>query len=225
VVAGLLLWCNWLVYVYAAQTGHVVEASLGYFINPLVNVVLGVLVLRERLRTVQWVAVGLAALGMAWLTWQAGRLPWMALVLAGSFGLYGLMRKTAALGALEGLTLENLLLAPIVIPALWWWSVTRDGVLMHGVTPLLGWLLLAGPLTAVPLLLFAAGARRLPLATLGLVQYVSPSLQLLLGVWVFHEPFSGARMVGFALIWSGLALVSAEALGLRARWPRAAAGS
>ncbi len=224
-VSALLLWCNWLVYVYAAQTGHVVEASLGYFINPLVNVLLGVLVLRERLRTVQWVAVGLAAVGVAWLTWQAGRLPWIALVLAGSFGLYGLMRKTASLGALEGLALENLLLAPIVIPALWWWSVTRDGVLLQGLTPLLGWLLLAGPLTAAPLLLFAAAARRLPLATLGLVQYVSPSLQLLLGVWVFHEPFSGARLVGFAFIWAGLALVSAHALGLRARLPWAASGS
>jgi chloramphenicol-sensitive protein RarD len=223
-VSALLLWCNWLVYVYAAQTGHVVEASLGYFINPLVNVLLGVVVLRERLRTLQWVAVGLAAVGVAWLTWQAGRLPWIALVLASSFGLYGLMRKTAELGALEGLTLENLLLAPLVVPALWWWSVTRDGVLMQGYTPLLGWLLLAGPLTAVPLLFFAAGARRLPLATLGLVQYVSPSLQLLLGVWVFHEPFGSARLIGFAFIWAGLALVSAEALGLRVRGPTAAAG-
>ncbi len=217
-LSALLLWCNWLVYVYAAQSGHVVEASLGYFINPLVNVLLGVVVLRERLGKVQWLAVGLAATGVVWLTWQAGRLPWVALVLAGSFGLYGLMRKTAALGALEGLALENLLLAPIVVPALWWWSATRDGVLLQGLTPLLGWLLLAGPLTAAPLLLFAAAARRLPLATLGLVQYVSPTLQLLLGVWVFNEPFGGARLVGFALIWSGLALVSAQALGLPARW-------
>jgi len=224
-VSALLLWCNWLVYVYAAQSGHVVEASLGYFINPLVNVLLGVLVLRERLRAVQWVAVGLAAAGVAWLTWQAGRLPWIALVLACSFGLYGLMRKTAELGALEGLTLENLLLAPLVVPALWWWTVTRDGVLLQGATPLLGWLLLAGPLTAAPLLLFAAGARRLPLATLGLVQYISPTLQLLLGVWIFHEPFGGARLVGFALIWAGLALVSAHALRLHHRLPWAATSS
>ena len=213
--SALLLWCNWLVYVLAAQTGHVVEASLGYFINPLVNVLLGVLVLRERLRLSQWVAVALAACGVAWLTWDAGRLPWIALVLAGSFGLYGLIRKTAPLGALEGLALENLLLAPVVIPLLVWWTATHDGVLLHGATPQLGWLLLAGPLTALPLLCFAAAARRLPLATLGLVQYVSPTLQLLLGVAVFHEAFDSARLLGFVCIWAGLALVSADALGLR----------
>jgi chloramphenicol-sensitive protein RarD len=220
--SALLLWANWLVYVYAAQNGHVVEASLGYFINPLVNVLLGVLVLRERLRPMQWVAVGLACAGVLWLTWQAGRPPWIALTLAFSFGLYGLMRKTAKLGALEGLALENLLLAPVVVPALLVWSFTHGGVLVQGPPSQLGWLLLAGPLTALPLLFFAVGARRLKLATLGLVQYVSPTLQLLLGVWVFHEPFDSRRLLGFALIWSGLALVSADALGLGRRFAGAA---
>ena len=218
-LSALLLSVNWLVYVFAVQSGHVVEAALGYFINPLVNVLLGVLVLRERLRPLQWLAVALAACGVLWLTWQAGRLPWIALVLACSFGVYGLIRKTAPLGALEGLALENMLLAPVVLPALLWWTFNRDGVLLQGISPVLGWLLLAGPLTALPLLCFAAAARRLPLATLGMVQYLSPTLQLLLGVWVFHEPFDSQRLLGFVLIWSALALVSADAFGFRARLP------
>ncbi len=222
--SALLLWCNWLVYVFAAQNGHVVEASLGYFINPLVNVVLGVWVLGERLRRAQWAAVALALAGVLWLTFAAGRLPWIALTLAGSFGLYGLLRKTATLGALEGLALENLLLAPIVVPALAWWTFSHEGVLAHGPPSLIAWLLLSGPLTAAPLLLFAAAARRLPLATLGLVQYLSPTLQFILGVWVFHEPFDHHRLLGFVLIWLGLALVSAEALGLRSRLFGPAAG-
>ncbi len=212
--SGALLWVNWLVYVFAVQNGHVVDASLGYFINPLVNVLLGVLVLRERLSRVQWMAVALAAAGVAWLTVQAGRPPWIALVLACSFGLYGLIRKTAVLGALEGLALENLMLAPLVLPALAWWTVTHDGVLLAGPPATVGWLLLSGPLTAAPLLCFAAAARRLPLATVGLVQYLSPTLQLLLGIWLYHEPFSAARLVGFGFIWAGLALVSLQALGL-----------
>ena len=217
--SAVLLSVNWLVYVLAVQSGHVVEAALGYFINPLVNVLLGVLVLRERLRPLQWLAVALAACGVMWLTWQAGRLPWIALTLACSFGVYGLIRKTAPLGALEGLALENLLLAPVVLPALLWWTLNRDGVMLQGISPLLGWLLLAGPLTALPLLCFAAAARRLPLATLGMVQYLSPTLQLLLGVWLFHEPFDSRRLLGFVLIWSALALVSADAFGLRPRQP------
>ena len=220
--SALLLACNWMVYVVAVQSGHVVEASLGYFINPLVNVLLGVLVLRERLRPLQWVAVALAACGVMWLTWQGGRLPWIALALACSFGLYGLMRKTAPLGALEGLALENVLLAPLVLPALLWWTFTRDGVLATGPVSLVSVLLISGPLTALPLLCFAAGARRLKLATLGLVQYLSPTLQLMLGVWLFHEPFGHERLVAFCFIWAGLVLVSADALGWRPGVARAA---
>lgn len=216
VCSALLLTVNWLVYVLAVMQGHVLEASLGYFINPLVSVLLGVLVLGERLRPVQWLAVGLAAAGVAWLTLHTGRLPWMALVLAGSFGVYGLLRKTATLGALEGLTLETLITAPLMLPALVWITTTQGGALTQGNPGLVGWLLLSGPLTALPLICFAAAARRLPLATLGLVQYLSPTLQFLLGVWVFHEPMQPARLLGFVLIWSALALYSAEAL-LRAR--------
>ena len=203
---------NWFVYVYAVQVGAVVEASLGYFINPLFNVLLGVFVLHERLRRVQWAAVALAALGVLWLTWWAGRPPWIALVLAGSFGLYGLIRKTAPLGALEGLMLETLVMAPVVVPWLVGWSVWGGSALSKGDLAINTWLVLAGPLTALPLLAFAAAARRLKLATLGLVQYLGPTLQLLLGVWVFHEAFDLQRLVGFVLIWAALALYSGEAL-------------
>lgn len=211
-LAVLLLAGNWLLYVYAIQSQQVVQASLGYYINPLFSVLLGVGVLRERLRPAQWAGVALAAVGVAWLTWHAGQAPWLALVLAASFALYGLLRKTAALGPLEGLALETLLLAPLALPLLLWWTATRGGALAQGDPVTLGWLAFSGPMTAVPLLLFAAGARRLPLATVGMVQYVSPTLQLLLGVWFFNEPFGGARVVGFVLIWAALALVSIDAL-------------
>ena len=209
-VSALLLSGNWLLYVYAVQTGQVVEASLGYFINPIVSVLLGVLVLHERLNRLQWTAVAMAAAGVLWLTALGGRLPWIALVLAASFGLYGLMRKTSSLGALEGLALETLLMAPLVVPLLAWWTRRGSGALARGDIALSSWLIIGGPLTALPLLLFAAGARRLPLATVGLIQYVSPTLQLALGVWVFHEPFDQAKLLGFAFIWAALALYSLD---------------
>jgi chloramphenicol-sensitive protein RarD len=211
-LSALLLSGNWLVYVWAVNNGHVIDASLGYFINPLVYVLLGYAFLQERLRPLQWAAVALAALGVLWLTWQAGQLPWIALLLAGSFGLYGLMRKTAPLGALEGLALETMLLAPLAVPALAVWTLLGGSAISHADAPTVGWLLLAGPVTAVPLLLFAAGARRIPLGTLGLLQYIGPTLQLLIGLWVFHEPFQAARALGFVLIWAALVLYSAEGL-------------
>ena len=207
--SALLLSANWLIYVWAVNNDRVLDASLGYFINPLFNVLLGYLVLKERPRAGQWAAVALAALGVLWLTLGAGQLPWVALVLAASFGLYGLLRKTASLGSLEGLALEVLLLAPLAVPLLVWrlWQ-GQAGIGADAVT--LGWLVLAGPLTALTLLLFAAGARRLPMASLGLLQYISPTLQFALGVWLFHEPFDAARFTGFALIWIGLACYGAE---------------
>jgi chloramphenicol-sensitive protein RarD len=209
-LSALLLSGNWLVYVFAVQAGHVIEASLGYFINPIVNVLLGVLVLHERLRRAQWLAVVLAATGVLWLTVLAGRPPWIALTLAISFGLYGLMRKTASLGALEGLALETMLLAPLVVPLLAWWTLRGSGAMARGDLVLDAWLVIGGPLTALPLLLFAAGARRLPLTTVGLLQYLSPTIQLALGVWIFGEPFDRARLVGFAFIWSALALYTLD---------------
>ncbi|MFZ2988427.1 EamA family transporter RarD [Ideonella sp.] len=206
-----LLSVNWLLYVWAVNNGRVLEASLGYFINPLFNVLLGVLVLHERPRRLQWAALALAAFGVVWLGWMAGAAPWVSLALAVSFGLYGLLKKTAALGALEGLTLETLLLAPLAVPALLWMS-THGGSLATADTRTWLWLLLAGPITAVPLLLFAYGAQRIRLSTLGLLQYLGPSLQFALGVWVFHEPMSQARLAGFAFIWLALIIYSAETL-------------
>jgi chloramphenicol-sensitive protein RarD len=214
----LMLTINWLLYVWAVQHQRVLEASLGYFINPLFNVLLGVLVLHERPRPVQWLAVGLAALGVLWLGWTAGAPPWIPLGLAGSFGLYGLLRKTAPLGALEGLALETLMLAPLAVPGLAW-AAWHGGAVASADASQWVWLVLAGPLTAVPLLLFAFGARRITLATLGLLQYLGPTIQFGLGLWVFHEPLQAARLLGFVLIWAALVLYSAEALRVMRRAP------
>jgi chloramphenicol-sensitive protein RarD len=209
--SALLLSSNWLIYVWAVNNGRVMEASLGYFINPLVNVVLGMVFLHERLRPAQRWALGVAAAGVAWLTWTAGVPPWISLALAFSFGLYGLLRKTAPLGALEGLALETALLAPLAIPALAWFS-WHGGALQGASMSTWAWLLFAGPLTAVPLLLFAFGARRVTMATLGLLQYLAPTIQFALAVWLFHEPLKAERLMGFVLIWIALALYSAESL-------------
>jgi len=209
-VSALLLSANWSVYVWAVQNAHVLDASLGYFILPLVNVAFGFVFLNERPRPGQWLAVAVAAAGVLWLTVQAGRLPWVALVVAATFGIYGLLRKLAKLGALEGLTLETLLLSPFALGLLAWWAWHGQGALVQGDAATLGWLLLAGPLTAIPLLLFAAGARRIPLATLGILQYIAPSIQMLLGVWLYGEAFEPARAIGFYLIWTALLLYSAD---------------
>ena len=217
--SGLLLALNWLLYVYAVQSAQVVEASLGYFINPLISVCLGVVVLRERLKCIQWVAVAFAAAGVMWLTWHSGRLPWLGLALAATFAVYGLLRKTSVLGPLEGLTLETLLIAPLVLPWLGLITWSGQGALATGSPSLMFWLVMAGPLTAVPLMLFAAAARRLKLATVGLFQYLSPSLQLAIGVVIFGEPFDRQRLAGFVLIWAGLAVYTAHSLALSRRAP------
>ncbi len=210
-VSSLLLSGNWLLYIWAVNSGHVIEASLGYFINPLVNVMLGYLVLKERLRSGQWAAIGLAALGVLWLTWQAGNMPWIALLLAASFGGYGLMRKTAKLGALEGLSFETMILFPIALAYLVWLTMHGQNSFITTTSDSTRWLLVAsGPITAIPLLLFASGARKIPLSVLGLLQYIGPTIQLSLGVFVFHEAFTQARLIGFALIWGALALYAFE---------------
>ncbi|MES2317235.1 MAG: EamA family transporter RarD [Pseudomonadota bacterium] len=213
VISSLLLSGNWLLYIWAVNNGHVIEASLGYFINPLVNVMLGYLVLKERLRRGQWAAIGLAALGVLWLTWQAGHMPWIALILAASFGGYGLMRKTAALGALEGLSFETLILFPFALGYLAWLTMHGQNSFVNTDSNSIRWLLVAaGPITAIPLLLFASGARKIPLSVLGLLQYIGPTIQMSLGIFVFHEAFTQERLVGFMLIWSALALYAAEGL-------------
>jgi len=223
VLSALLLSANWLVYIWSVTNHHVIEASLGYFINPLVNIMLGYLILKERLRSVQWVAIAIAALGVGWLTWQTGTVPWIALFLALSFGSYGLLRKTAALGALEGLSFETIVLFPLAAAYVIWLTVNGQNVFINtdsDTTRVL--LVMAGPLTAIPLLLFASGARKIPLSVLGLLQYLSPTLQFLLGVWLFKEAFTADRLVGFVLIWSALILFAGE--GLLRRPPAPAKG-
>lgn len=210
--SALLLSVNWFIYIWSVNNGHVIDSSLGYFMNPLVNVLLGFLILHERMRPIQWAAIGLAALGVAWLTWQAGHPPWIGLALAFSFGAYGLLRKTAALGALEGLSLETFLLFPVAFGYLVILAWNGQNAFLNASVSSKWLLAAAGPITAVPLLMFAAGARRIKMSTLGLLQYIAPSLQLLLGVCLYDEPFGGERLAGFAVIWSALAIYSLEGL-------------
>jgi chloramphenicol-sensitive protein RarD len=213
VASAFLLSANWLIYIWSVNNGHVIEASLGYFINPLVNIMFGYLLLKERLRPVQWMAIALAALGVAWLTWQGGTVPWIALMLAATFGGYGLLRKTAALGALEGLSFETMVLFPLAAGYVIWLTLHGENTFINTSSDTTRWLLVAaGPITAIPLLLFASGARQIPLSVLGLLQYLSPTIQFLLGVWLFHEAFTPARLVGFALIWAALGLFAGEGL-------------
>jgi chloramphenicol-sensitive protein RarD len=209
-ISALLLSTNWLTYIWSVQHGHVVDASLGYFMTPLVNVALGYTVLRERPRPGQWAALGLAVTGVVWLTVQSGQVPWIGLGIALSFGAYGLLRKIAVLGSLEGLTLETILLSPLAfVGLLWWWSSTPDSFPAADLRTNL-WLIGLGPLTAIPLLLFASGARSLSMTTLGVLQYLSPTLQFVLGVWLFGEAVDAGRLIGFGFIWLALLLYSAE---------------
>ena len=221
VLSALLIAVNWFVYIWSVSHGHVVDASLGYFITPLFSVLLGRVALDERPRPAQWAAVALAAVGVVWLALQAGHVPWIGLVLAASFSAYGLAKKTAPLAALEGLALETALLFPLALAALAWLAWSGHSAFADGDARTRALLVASGPLTALPLLLFAAGARRIPMATLGLLQYVSPTLQLVIGVVVFGEAFGRAALIGYVAIWAALALYAAE--GFRhARRPAAA---
>ena len=227
-VSALLLAGNWLSYVWAVNNGHVLDASLGYFILPLINVALGFVFLHERPRKAQWVAFALATSGVLWMAVQSGHVPWLALLIAMTFGFYGLMRKTATLGALEGMSLETMLLAPLAVVALLWAGPSGPGSQWpaHDAHTWL-FFLLSGPVTAIPLLLFAAGARRVPLSTMGFLQYITPSILALMGVFLYGETFAGPRAVGFVFIWVALALYTAEGLwaGRRAAAARAAAAA
>lgn len=211
---ALMITINWFMYVWAVNNNHIVDASLGYFINPLINVMFGFVLLRERLRPAQWVTVAIAALGVAWLTWQAGQVPWIGLIIAFSFATYGLLRKTGSLGALEGLTLETLLLFPFAVGLLAWMAIHAESMFFAAnASAWTQWLLVAaGPVTAIPLLMFAAAARRISMSLLGILQYVGPTIQLALGVWLYDEPFSGTKLVGYIAIWTALAMYTAEGL-------------
>ena len=209
---AVLISINWLIYVWSIAHGHVIDASLGYFINPLLNVVLGVLVLGERLNMAQKFAVGLAAAGVLYLAIVAGRPPWIALALAASFGGYGLIRKVVQVEAVPGLATETLLLLPFASGLLLWMEMQGTGAFGHAAPHINALLLGSGLVTALPLALFAYGARLIPLSTVGLVQYIGPTLQFLLGVWVFHEAFTLQRGIGFAFIWTALAVYAADGL-------------
>ena len=211
VASASMLAINWVVYIWAINHDRIVDASLGYFIAPLFNVLFGVM-LGERLRLWQWISVTIATTGVAWLTISAGQLPWIGLTLAFTFGLYGLLRKTASLGALEGLTIETLVMLPLsalflLLPE----SGSSHAFVNAGInTSLL--LIAAGPVTAIPLLLFAYGARRIPLSLVGILQYIGPTIQLLLGIYLYNEAFSSTKLIGYGLIWCALGLYSIESL-------------
>ena len=208
IVAGLflssiLISINWIIYIYAANTGHVIEASLGYFINPLVVIATGVIVLKEKMRPLQWLAVGIATIGVAVLTIDYGRLPWIALGLALSWGSYGLVKKQLGLGALEGLSIETLLSSGFYLGYLIWLGNRGEGQFSHSLT--LTFLLIGGgAVTAIPLLLFNGSTNRLPLTLVGLLQYITPTIQFCIGVWYYHEDMPAARWAGFLIIWIAL---------------------
>jgi len=206
-VSAVLLAVNWAVFVWATISGHLLDASLGYFINPLVSVALGTLVLRERLRPLQWAAIGLAAVGVAALTWRAGRVPWVALLLASTWGAYGLVRKTAKVEALVGSTIETILLVPVAIVYL---IVLGGGQVALGDPQTIALLVGTGVITAVPLILFTSSARLLPLSTLGFLQYLAPTGQFLLAVIAFGEPLAHDKLGAFVLIWVGLGVFSVD---------------
>lgn len=218
--SALLLSTNWGIYIWAVNAGHIVEASLGYFINPLINVLFGLGFLGERLKRVQWLAVAIAAGGVLWLTWENGHPPWISLALAFSFAGYGLLRKTARLGALEGLTLETVILFPVAVLYLVFASAAGHSGFAAASLGVKMLLALAGPITAIPLLLFAAAARRIPLSMLGLIQYVTPTLQLLIGVLIYSEPFGQVQLIGYGAIWVALLVYSLDGLW-RAKFGRA----
>jgi chloramphenicol-sensitive protein RarD len=210
--AAVLIAINWLTYIWAVNAGFIVETSLGYFINPLLSVLLGVIFFRESLRPWQWAAIALAAAGVLYLTIAYGALPWIALTLAVTFGAYGLVKKIAPLGSLYGLTLETgVLLLPALI-FLIYTDGTGYGAFFHAGAISDALLAGAGFITAVPLLLFSSAARRIPLSLIGLLQYIAPTLQFLLGVLVYREPFTAVKLIGFGIVWIALIVYGVEGL-------------
>lgn len=209
-LAAALLAVNWGVYVYAVATNQVVEASLGYFINPLVSVALGVTILRERMRPTQWVAVAVAVLAVGVLTASYGRIPWISLAVAFSFGTYGLIKKQVGAGSVESLTIETAVLTPLALVVMIVLAVQGTSELASGEPDLILLLILLGPVTAIPLLAFGGAATRIPLSTLGLMQYLTPIGLFIIGVVVFDEPMTQTRWIGFLLVWGSLVLITID---------------
>jgi chloramphenicol-sensitive protein RarD len=202
--SAVLISVNWLAFVWAISNDKVVEVSLGYYINPLLNVLLGIVVLSERLNRLQWVAVGLATAGVVYLTIETGQIPWIALTVATSFSVYGLIRKTASVDALPGLAIETIMLTPLALGYLIWCEANGIGALGHTAAGTATLLFFSGLVTALPLFLFAYGARQVPYSTMGVLQYIAPSLQLVCAVFFFGEPFERGRLIGFLFIWAAL---------------------
>jgi chloramphenicol-sensitive protein RarD len=219
-LSGTLLAINWGVFVGSVATGHLLESSLGYFINPLVSVGLGMVVLGERMRRLQWIAIAFAIAGVVLMTWYAGQIPWISLVLAATFGSYGLVRKVARVDSLVGSTLETAMLAPIAAGYLALLALRGGGSLGHADATTHVLLIATGVITVGPLLLFTSAARRLPLSTVGFIQYLAPTGQFLLAVLVYDEPFSSQKLLAFGLIWAGLAVFSLDLLRARSALPR-----
>jgi len=221
--ASVVIGLNWGGFIWGVNNERVVEVSLGYFINPLVTVLLGVVVLGERLRPLQWAAIGIAALAVIGLTVDYGHPPWVAFLLAGSFGTYGLAKKKAGVEAVESLTFETLLLAPLALGYLVWLSVNGDANFgSHGISHAL-LLTSTGIVTAIPLICFGAAAIRVSMTTIGLLQYLAPTIQFALGLLVFHEEMTPVKWAGFALVWLALVIFTTEALRHRSRQLRMAA--
>lgn len=215
--SAFFLSVNWLVYIWAVNVGYVVEASLGYFITPLLNVALGVLLYKERMRNGQWLAIAIAGAGVLYLAVVYGHFPWIGLTLSVSFAVYGVLRKQAPLPSLQGLTLETMFAALPALLFLTTMQVTGDAAFVNDGVLITALLIGAGAITAVPLIMFAAGVRLIPLTTLGILQFISPTIQFLLGVLVYHEPFNLQRLLGFTLVWIALVVFTAENLITRRR--------
>jgi chloramphenicol-sensitive protein RarD len=215
VAAAFLISANWGTYIWAVNHGHVVETSLGYFITPLFTVLLGVFVLKERLRTAQWIALAIAFVAVVGLAIENGRPPWVAIILTFSFGLYGLAKKQAGAGAIEGMAVESATVAPLAAAAIVLLGLQGDSTVTHHGTAYLVLVLLTGPITAVPLLLFGAAATRVSMTTLGLLNYIAPVMQFIVGVLVFHEAMSSMRWAGFGLVWLALVIFTWDSMNRR----------
>jgi len=218
-VAGVTIAMNWLVFVWAVSVNEIVQISLGYFINPLLSVVLGMVVFHERLRRLQWISVALAAAGVLYLTFALNALPWIALFLSTSFAAYGLMKKVAPLGPVHGLILETGILFVPALAYLVFEELSGRGAWLHSGALRDVMIVGGGPLTTLPLLMFAAGVRRIPLSLVGMLQYINPTLQISIGVLLYHEPFTSIQLVGFSLVWSALVLFAIDGYATR-RWPQ-----
>jgi chloramphenicol-sensitive protein RarD len=214
-IAAALIAANWFLYIYAVNAGFIVETSLGYYITPLVNVLFGVLFFHERMRPAQWVSIAFAAAGVVELTYAYGALPWIAFGLAASFGSYGLAKKKAPLDPIDGLTLETAILAPVAILYLVMLHRTGEGAFLRTGATSDAAMIGGGIVTTVPLLLFAAAVRTVPLSVIGILQYIGPTLQFVLGVFVYHEPFSRTQLIGFSIVWAALAIYAGDSLRAR----------